>query len=277
MRLWKGYPRAALATAFVIATALPAAALDPASVKVGAWTVWSNADFVNPAACAATVSNGRDELRLFTDGKTWKVGTGYTGAKKKIEVYYGFGMAAEVTNLSVDDAGWAMMQIDRDQLDAFRTAPTWDMTIGTASRSWKLAGAGAAIDRAAQCSRNRGLSPVAAPQAAPPMPPQAAPPMPAQASGTCPAKGSLRSQNSSRPVEVTFVNLSKGPLDIYWIGYQGEWKKYHTMAPNSNVKQKTFATHPWIAVDRKGRCLGGVMTPDPNDRSEGANMFQIWD
>lgn len=271
----KGYPRAALASAFVVATTLSAAALDPSSEKIGRWTVWSNADFKNPAACAATVSNGKDELRLFTDGRVWKVGTGYSGAKKKIEAYVGFGTAAEVFDFTVDDAGWAMVQIGRDQLDAFRTAPTWDMTIGTASRSWKLAGAGPAIDRAIECSRSRGLRPAAAPpQAAPPM---AAPPMPAAAAGSCPAKGALRSQNSSRPVAVRFVNLSKGPLDIYWIGYQGEWKKYHRMAPNSNVEQKTFATHPWIAVDPRGRCLGGVMMPDPNDRTEGANMFQIWD
>lgn len=266
----KNFARAVFASAFVIATTLSAAALDPDSEKVGRWTVWSNADFKNPAACAAIVSNGKEDLRLFTDGKTWKVGTGYSGAKKKVDAYVGFGMAAEVFGFTVDDAGWAMTSIERAQLDAFRSAPTWDMTIDGKSRSWKLAGAGAAIDRALRCSRERGLKAAAAA-------PQAAPPMPADASRNCPAMGSLRSQNSSRPVEVTFVNLSKGPLDIVWIGYQGEWKTYRTMAPNTNAKQKTFATHPWIAVDKKGRCLGGVMMPDPNDRTEGANMFQIWD
>lgn len=62
--------RAVFASAFVVATTLSAAALDPSSEKVGRWTVWSNADFKNPAACAAIVSNGKEDLRLFTDGKT---------------------------------------------------------------------------------------------------------------------------------------------------------------------------------------------------------------
>jgi len=74
-----------------------------------------------------------------------------------------------------------------------------------------------------------------------------------------------------------FVNETKAPLDIYRIGYQGERKKYQRVPPHSNVKQKTFATHPWIAVAPRGDCHGGVMLADPNDKTEGANMFQIWD
>lgn len=276
MTIRKSLRMSIFASGCVLAAVGTAQALDPDSVKVGRWTVWSNADFKTPTACAAIVSNGKDELRLFTDGKTLKVGTGYTGNKKKIEAYVGFGVAGEVFSFAVDENGWAMTSIDRDQLEAFRTAPTWDMSVDAKDRSWKLAGAGPAIDRMLQCSRDRGLK-VAAQPVPQQAPPQAAPPMPTQKVGRdCPAPGSLRSQNSSRAVKVMFVNETNGPLDIYWIGYQGEWKKYQTVRPHSNVEQATFGTHPWIAVDRGGNCIGGVMMGDPNDRTEGANMFQLW-
>ncbi len=273
-RKWLG--SVLMASVVVMATFGAASAQE--SVKVGRWTVYGGVDDKNPAACAAVLSEGGKEgLRLLNTGRGWTVGMPYYGPKKKVEVYYGFENAAEVANLTWDGSVWAMMPINGDQLAAFRDVPVFAITLGTKELRWKLAGAGPAIDRAAACSRDRGLTVKPAPQAVPPMPPQAGPPMPAPAANGCPAPGSVRSQNSSRPVEVMFVNLGKAPLDIYWIDYKGEWKKYQRVAPNSNVKQKTFATHPWIAVDPRGRCHGGVMMGDPNDRTEGANMFQIWD
>lgn len=279
-----GIHRGVLAAALVVGAATSALALDPQSVKVGRWTVWSNADMKTPTACAAIVSNGKEDLRLFTDGRRWMVGLPHFGPAKTVKVYYGFEVAGEQTTLTWDGWGWAMMPINADQLQAFRELETFAVTVGNKENVWKLAGAGPAIDRAAQCSRDRGLkaaaapapAPVAAPpQAASPMP-QEAPPMPTKVGRNCPAPGSVRSLDSTRPVEVTFVNLTDAPLDIYWIGYQGEWKKYRRMPPQTNATQKTFGTHPWIAVDPRGNCHGGVMTGNPADRTEGVNMFQIW-
>ena len=251
-----------------IAMVTPASAME--SVKVGAWTVYDGVDEKNPAACAAVLSKGgtfrnggNNELRLLSDGRAWYVGTDYNGPKKKLEVYYGFGDAAEVATFTWDGSNWLMLRLEDGQLDAFRDSPEFAITLGGAEGRWKLAGAGAAIDKAAQCSRNRGVKSAAA-----------APP---PAGKGCPAPGSVRSVEAKRPVKVMFVNETNVPLDIHWIGYQGERKKYQRVAPHSNVEQKTFATHPWIAVDPRGDCHGGVMLGDPNDRTEGANMFQIWD
>lgn len=284
----QGIQRVALAAALVVGAATSALALDPQSIKVGRWTVWSNADMKTPTACAAIVSNGKDDLRLFTDGRRWMVGLPHFGPAPTVKVYYGFEVAGEQATLTWDGWGWAMMPINGDQLQAFRELETFAINVGNKANTWKLAGAGAAIDRAAQCSRDRGLkaaaapaaapapaAPVAAaPKAAPPMP-QEAPPMPA-AAGACPPKGSVRAQNSAQPADIKFLNSTKGAIDIYWIGYQGEWKKYHTMPPDGHVVQKSFATHPWIAVDAQGRCLGGVMTAEPNTSGEeSANFHQI--
>ncbi|NLH81138.1 MAG: hypothetical protein GX458_09900 [Phyllobacteriaceae bacterium] len=259
-----------------IVAATPASASATTPVKVGGWTVYDGVDGKNPAACAAVLpmggafrNGGNNELRLLSDGRAWYVGTDYNGPKKKLEVYYGFGDAAEVATFTWDGSSWLMLRLDKDQLDAFRGNPEFAITLGGAEGRWKLAGAGAAIDKVAQCSRDRGLKSAAA---APPPPP------PSGVVGKgCPAPGSVRSVEGKRPVKVMFVNMTKAPLDIHWIGYQGERKKYQRVAPNSNVEQRTFATHPWIAVDPRGNCHGGVMRGDPNDRSEGANMFQIWD
>jgi hypothetical protein len=288
----QGIHRVALAAAFLAGTATSALALDPQSVKVGRWTVWSNADMKNPATCSAIVSNGKQDLRLLTDGRRWMVGVSHYGPAKTVKVYYGFEVAGEQATLGWDGWGWAMMPIDVDQLQAFRELETFAITVGTKENVWKLAGAGPAIDRAAQCSRDRGLqaaaapapvpvapAPVApvptAPMAAPPMP-QEAPPMPTADANVCPPKGSVKAHNSAAPVDIKFHNATRAPIDIYWIGYQGEWKKYHTMPPDGHVVQKSFATHPWIAVDAKGRCLGGVMTAEPNTSGEeSANFHQI--
>lgn len=236
---------------------------------LGKWivsTVWSDPNTFG--YCAATTNNGKADFRIGTDGRGWQIGTPYYGNKRKLEAYYGFGMAAEVAQLRVEGDGWASMAIGADQLAVFRQAPSFSMNIGNAEQTWDLRGAGAAIDKARECARNRGVA-----QQTPPAP------QPAKAVGrNCPAPGSVRSQNSGRPLTVTFFNASRTPLDIVWIGYDGAWKKYQTVGPNKVVKQKTFATHPWIAVDPRGNCHGGVMIPDPNFRGETPEeQFQIWD
>lgn len=41
------------------------------------------------------------------------------------------------------------------------------------------------------------------------------------------------------------------------------------------VNQKTFATHPWIAIDARGNCFRDVFMPDPDGGPEN-NNFQVW-
>lgn len=270
--MFRSFVAACLAVGVAAAVATPAAAQSGESgyAVLGKWfvtTVWAAPNKFG--YCAATTNNGKADFRIGTDGRAWQVGTPYYGKQRKLEAYYGFEVAGEVANLRVEGDGWASMAISGDQLNAFRTLPTFALNIGNSEQTWDLRGAGPAIDKAAECARNRGV-----PQAA------AAPaPAPARAVGrNCPAPGSVRSKNADRPLTVTFFNASKTPLDIVWIGYDGAWKKYQTVGPNKVVKQKTFATHPWIAVDPRGNCHGGVMIPDPNFRGETPEeQFQIWD
>lgn len=251
----------------LVSTSASAQSAESGYAVLGKWTVstvWTGPNSFG--ACAATVNNGKADFRIATDGRGWRVGTAYYGNKRKLEAYYGFGVAAEVAQLTVPGDGWAWMTIGADQLAAFRQSPSFSMNLGNAEQTWDLRGAGAAIDKAGECVRNRGVAQ------------QAAPAGPTKVGRNCPAPGSVRSQNSNRPLNVTFFNASRTPLDIVWIGYDGAWKKYQTVGPNKVVKQKTFATHPWIAVDPRGNCHGGVMIPDPNFQGETPEeQFQIWD
>lgn len=251
-----------------IATPAAAQSSEGGYAVLGKWivtSVWAGNNAFG--YCAATINNGRSDFRLGTDGRSWQIGVPYPGRKPKVEAYYGFGVAGEVASLRAEGDGWASMRISGDQVNAFRTLPSFSMNVGNSEQTWDLRGAAAAIDKAAECARNRGQ------QAAPP------PPAPTRAAGrNCPAPGSLRSQNSKRPLNVTFYNATKTPLDIVWIGFDGAWKKYQTVGPDKVAKQKTYATHPWIAVDARGNCHGGVMIPDPNFRGETPEeQFQIWD
>jgi hypothetical protein len=61
------------------------------------------------------------------------------------------------------------------------------------------------------------------------------------------------------------------PTGRYFLArLSGRRKHYKTLNPGQSYTQSTFATHPWIAVDPSGRCLGGAFRPNP-----GRNTFQI--
>lgn len=82
----------------------------------------------------------------------------------------------------------------------------------------------------------------------------------------CPAPGSVRSKNANQAAVVHFANSTGATLDIFWLGYNGERKLYRTLKNGEDYKQSTYVTHPWIAVDKSGRCRGGgVYWPQPGE------------
>ncbi|MBB6306728.1 hypothetical protein [Xanthobacter tagetidis] len=258
--------------------AVPAAAQDEKAYQnAGRWNVVSV--WVGPmfGYCAADTDNGQVQFRIATDGNSWQIGVPYYGRRGKVQGYYGFGDAAEMGAFAAEGDGWASMAIDRDQLDAFRNAPDFAVNLDRGLQVFNLDGAAAAIDLARQCARNQGKRQVAAapqPNRAPAPPPP--PPAPDVGRG-CPPPGSVRSPATNVPVKVLFYNGTQVPLDIMWIDFNGQWKAYHRLKPDSNATQSTYAGHAWIAVDANGNCHGGVMMGDPRARGEGANEFQIWD
>lgn len=258
-----------LALSFAMAgavTAIPARADEANYAELGRWRVNAITNAAGFAACTADVDNGKVQLRIRSDGRATLVGVPYYGNRRSVEGYYGFGDAAEVGSFAKVDDGWAMLRFNADQVQALRSLPSFAVNLDRGLQTFNLRGAGPALDKAAECVRNRGLKQAAATQNAAPS---------AGMGRNCPQLGRFRSLNSNERVSVTFFNGLKVPLDIMWIDFAGNWKKYHTLRPDSHVVQKTFGTHPWVAVDQQGNCRGPVMMPKPR-AGEDDNHFQIF-
>lgn len=82
-----------------------------------------------------------------------------------------------------------------------------------------------------------------------------APPKPLDCNIT--AAKSIRGDTRS---EISFVNSSGVTLDIYWLNYVGARVFYYTLSAGKSYLQRTWLTHPWVAVDRSGVCHGFTLS-----------------
>lgn len=58
-----------------------------------------------------------------------------------------------------------------------------------------------------------------------------------------------QSMEYSAPAPITFINRSSGPVDIYWIDYEGHRMLYRAeLAVGASWRTGTFLTHPWLVV-----------------------------
>jgi hypothetical protein len=71
----------------------------------------------------------------------------------------------------------------------------------------------------------------------------------------CTSERDVRSQTSEVGMSLTFVNETTGRISIYWIDFDGGRVFYNSLEPGASYVQRTYVTHPWIAVDPSGRCL----------------------
>ncbi len=69
-----------------------------------------------------------------------------------------------------------------------------------------------------------------------------------------------RSTEGATPSQIAFQNESGVPVDIYWLDYEGDRVHYATLADGEGYVQPTWLTHPWVAVDKAGNCLGYVLS-----------------
>lgn len=62
-----------------------------------------------------------------------------------------------------------------------------------------------------------------------------------------------RSLNSEQQAYVRFFNKTDRPVELIWISYLGEYKKYRVLMKDEFIDINTFKTHPWIALDQLTR------------------------
>ena len=86
------------------------------------------------------------------------------------------------------------------------------------------------------------------------------------ADNSCKGLFKVRSQNSSTPTTITFVNKAKTDRAILWLDFNGRPKSYADLSPGKSITLDTYLTHPWMVATGPGDCLQIVM-PTPGGSS----------
>ena len=68
--------------------------------------------------------------------------------------------------------------------------------------------------------------------------------------------GPKASRRSATETEVTFLNLTKGQVQLLWLDMAGQRRSYGRIAPGGQRRQHTYAGHVWLVVDAAGKSLG---------------------
>ena len=73
----------------------------------------------------------------------------------------------------------------------------------------------------------------------------------------------MKSFNDESTVDAQLVisNESLGPLQLIWLGFEGEEKVYNVILSSSHMTQPTFSTHAWLIKDSEGQPLLRYMGP----------------
>lgn len=72
--------------------------------------------------------------------------------------------------------------------------------------------------------------------------------------------------DTGEETSVTFVNRTKGNVEIYWVDPQGQWHHYATVKAGEQQHQHTYAGHTWLVTDKEGKTLGVfIATEEPDE------------
>ena len=76
----------------------------------------------------------------------------------------------------------------------------------------------------------------------------------------CSQESSLKSLNYDVPTFIRFTNATSHPIVINWIDYEGKRDpseaQRQTLGAGQSGFRYTFLTHPFLATDASGKCLG---------------------
>lgn len=66
---------------------------------------------------------------------------------------------------------------------------------------------------------------------------------------------------TTAPAEVTFVNLTDQPIDVYWIDFAGAPIWYYTLGPGESYVQTTTEAHLWVVTSGSSTTLLEASVP----------------
>ena len=64
-----------------------------------------------------------------------------------------------------------------------------------------------------------------------------------------------RSRRTGEETSITFINRTKGDVEIYWVDSGGQRRRYGTVRPGEQREQHTYAGHAWLVTDKAGKTL----------------------
>jgi len=70
------------------------------------------------------------------------------------------------------------------------------------------------------------------------------------------ADGPRTSGSNGPETTVMFSNLTKSPVELFWLDQSGRRRSYGKLPAGAQRNQHTFANHVWLVVDARGKPLG---------------------
>ena len=123
--------------------------------NLGRWRIMEVSDQGRFLYCAADTDNGRVQLRLATDGRTWQVGVPYYD-NGPVKGQWGFDGWEDETMFQTHGDGWAVMEANQHILDSFRQMDNFSIEFDRGPQNFNLKGSSAALKKAVDCARNKG-------------------------------------------------------------------------------------------------------------------------
>ncbi len=145
------------AVAALLATFSTAQAEETEYASLGRWRIIAVSDGGQFAYCAADTDNGQVQLRVATDGNQWQLGVPYYDAGP-IDGQWGFDGWEDYASFRTDGDGWATMDVNAHILESLRRMDNFSIEIDRGPQHFSLRGSSAALKKAVECARNRGVA-----------------------------------------------------------------------------------------------------------------------
>jgi dipeptidyl aminopeptidase/acylaminoacyl peptidase len=90
----------------------------------------------------------------------------------------------------------------------------------------------------------------------------------ARASGKTASYVPRRSAQNGPETYITFLNSTKGTVEVHWVDLSGKRRSYGKIEPGKSREQHTFALHVWEVTDKKGELLTAFVGAETHTRAE---------
>jgi hypothetical protein len=76
---------------------------------------------------------------------------------------------------------------------------------------------------------------------------------------SCDKALAMKSAEGGQEVTISITNKTTESRTGMWVDYEGKLIEYFTLKPGQTKRQQTLTTHPWVFVDKSGKCVEGLM------------------